>query len=76
MDHAESISEIKRAATKIKKMLDSPQGESRHATVAIANANTQLNRIQRELALLERTLTQFIVAPVVVKMGPSETKSK
>lgn len=75
MVYTESITEIKKAASRIKTMLDKADSSLPHSTLAITNAATQLTRIQGELKLIERTLKQFAVSTPVVKIGPTETKS-
>lgn len=75
MEYAEAIADSKRRLTKIKALLENPNMSSRSAPQAVNDAKMRLNRMQLELATMEKTLQQFVGQPrPPVKMGPSETK--
>lgn len=75
MEYAEAIADIKRRVPKIKTLLDNATMNNHSATLAVNDAQSRLNRIQFELANLEKTLKQFVGEPrPAAKVGPSETK--
>lgn len=75
MEYAEAIADIKRRVPKIKTLLDNATMSQRSAPQAVSDAGWRLNRIQQELANLEKTLKQFVGEPrPAAKVGPSETK--
>lgn len=75
MGYTEAIADIKKRLSKIKTMLDKPDMSNRSAPQAINDARGRLNRMQLELATMERTLEQFVgETRPAAKVGPSETK--
>lgn len=75
MEYTEAIADIKRRVPKIKTLLDNANMNQRSAAMAVNDALARLNRIQFELANLEKTLKQFVGEPrPAAKVGPSETK--
>ena len=75
MEYTEAIADIKRRVPRIKTQLDNANMSNRSANLAVNDALARLNRIQLELANLEKTLKEFVGEPrPAAKVGPSETK--